>query len=79
VVTVRKRGSAAAPAKLPVVEGHFSSRLAPGEYVLRPYLPEPQCWSGEAITLSIAAKAKGPLTAAVSVRNRCVAHPDGAK
>jgi hypothetical protein len=79
VVAVRKRGSATALAKLPVVEGHFSTRLAPGEYVLRPYLPEPQCWSGEPITLSVTARAKGPLAAAVSVRNSCVAHPDAAK
>jgi hypothetical protein len=79
VVAVRKRGSATALAKLPVIEGHFSTRLAPGEYVLRPYLPEPQCWSGEPTTLSVTARAKGPLTTAVSVRNSCVAHPDAAK
>jgi hypothetical protein len=79
VVAVRKRGSATALAKLPVVEGHFSTRLAPGEYVLRPYLPEPQCWSGEPTRLSVTARAKGPLAAAVSVRNSCVAHPDAAK
>jgi hypothetical protein len=78
VVTVRKRGSTSLLAKLAVVEGRFSTRLAPGEYVLRPYLPEPQCWSGEPTTLSVVARAKGPLTAAVSVRNSCVAHPGAA-
>jgi hypothetical protein len=79
VVTVRKRGSATTLTKLPVVEGHFFTRLAPGEYVLRPYLPEPQCWSGEPTMVSVTARAQGPLTAAVSVRNNCVAHPDAAK
>jgi hypothetical protein len=63
-------------AKLPVTEGHFSTRLAPGEYVLRPYLPEPQCWSGEPARITVAAKARGPVPAAVDVSNGCVAHPD---
>ena len=47
MVNVRKRGSATVLATLPVVEGHFKIRLGPGEYVLHPYLPEPQCWSGD--------------------------------
>lgn len=75
VVTVRKRGSAAAPLELPVVEGHFSTRLAPGEYVLRPYLPEPQCWSGEPAPISVAAKAKGPVAASIDVSDSCVPRP----
>jgi hypothetical protein len=76
VVTVRKRGSASTLTKLPVVEGHFRIRLDPGEYVLQVYLPEPQCWSGEKTRLALDAKAKGPIAAALSVSNSCVAHPD---
>lgn len=76
LVTVRKRGSATTLTKLPVVEGRFSTRLAPGEYVLRPYLPEPQCWSGEPARVTVAAKAKGPIPASVDVSDSCVAHPD---
>jgi len=76
VVTVRKRGSTRSMAKLPITEGHFSTRLAPGEYVLRPYLPEPRCWSGESVRITVAAKAKGPIPAAVDVSDSCVAHPD---
>jgi hypothetical protein len=78
VVNVRKRGSAKLIATLAVTEGHFSVRLAPGEYVLRPYLPEPQCWSGEPTTITVAAKAKGPIPASLDVSNSCVAHPDAA-
>jgi hypothetical protein len=76
VVTVRKRGATNTMAKLPVSEGHFSIRLAPGEYILRPYLPEPQCWSGEADRIAVAATMRGPIAAALSVSDSCVAHPD---
>ncbi len=76
VVTVRKRGATNFLAKLPVSEGHFAIRLAPGEYVLRPYLPEPQCWSGESDRIAIAAKMRGPVAATVDVSNSCVAHPN---
>lgn len=76
VVNVRKRGSATLIATLPVTEGHFSIRLAPGEYVLRPYLPEPQCWSAEQAMIAVAAKAKGPVPASVDVSDSCVAHPN---
>jgi hypothetical protein len=76
VVNVRKRGSASVLATLPVTEGHFSIRLAPGEYVLRPYLPEPQCWSGESVRATVSARAKGPIPASVDVSNRCVVHPE---
>jgi hypothetical protein len=75
VVNVRKRGSTTVLAKLSVTEGHFSIRLAPGEYVLRPYVPEPQCWSGEPTMVTVAAKAKAPIPASVDVSNRCVAQP----
>jgi hypothetical protein len=76
VVNVRKRGSAKLLATLPVSEGHFSIRLAPGEYVLRPYLPEPQCWSGESLRVTVDARTKGPVPASVDVSDSCVAHPD---
>lgn len=76
VVNVRKRGSTQLIATLPVTEGHFSVRLPPGEYVLRPYLPEPQCWTGEPTMITIAVKAKGPVLASVDVSNGCVAHPN---
>jgi hypothetical protein len=76
VVNVRTRGSAKLLATLPVSEGHFSIRLAPGEYVLRPYLPEPQCWSGEPVRITVAARTKGPVPASVDVSDSCVAHPD---
>jgi hypothetical protein len=76
VVTVRKRGSATVLTKLPVTEGHFSTRLVPGEYVLRPYLPEPQCWSGSPAMVAVVSRTKGPVPVAVDVEDRCVAHPD---
>jgi hypothetical protein len=75
-ITVRKRGSATVLATLPVIEGHFRIRLGLGEYVLHPYLPEPQCWSGVPIPLTVPARWKGPIPVSVSVANACVAHPD---
>jgi hypothetical protein len=76
VVNVRKRGSDKVLATLPVTEGHFQVRLAPGEYVLRPHMPEPQCWSGEPVRITVAARAKGPVPASANVSDSCVAHPD---
>jgi hypothetical protein len=76
VVNVRKRGSTAVLAKVPVLEGHFQVRLAPGEYVLRSHLPEPRCWSGASVQIAVAAKTRGPVPAAVDVSDGCVAHPD---
>jgi hypothetical protein len=80
-INVRRRGSATVLATLPVVEGHFKIRLGPGEYVLHPYLPEPQCWSSipPVLGLKVTARWKGPITAPVSVVDSCVAHPDAAK
>jgi hypothetical protein len=75
-VDVRKRGSATVLATLPVVEGHFSIRLGPGEYVPRPYLPEPQCWSGLVERVKVTARTAGPIPASIEVTNACVAHPD---
>jgi hypothetical protein len=80
-INIRRRGSATVLATLPVVEGRFKIRLGPGEYVLHPYLPEPQCWSaiGSAVPLKVSARWKGPITAPISVVDSCVAHPDAAK
>jgi hypothetical protein len=79
VVKVRKRGSATVIATLPVVEGHFTVRLGFGEYVMRPFLPEPQCWSGPPMDVWVSRSLQGPLPASLYVSNSCVAHPDAAK
>jgi len=76
VVNVRKRGSATVLARLSVVEGHFKIRLGPGEYVLHPYLPEEECWSGEPERVKVTARMKGPIPASLEVSDSCVAHPD---
>lgn len=76
VVNVRKRGSATVLAQLPIVEGHFKIRLGPGEYVLHPILPEPQCWTGEPWRVKVTAKTQGPIPASLEVSDSCVAHPD---
>jgi hypothetical protein len=76
VVNVRKRGSATVLAQLPVVEGHFKIRLGPGEYVLHPYLPEEQCWSGEPERVKVTARMRGPIPSSLEVSDSCVAHPD---
>ncbi|HEX3736474.1 MAG TPA: hypothetical protein VHV53_02940 [Solirubrobacterales bacterium] len=76
VVNVRRRGSKALLATLPVVEGHFKIRLGAGEYVLHPYLSEEACWSGEPITLKVSPRMKSPVAATLDVNNSCVAHPD---
>ena len=79
VVNVRKRGSATVLATLPIVEGHFKLRLAPGEYVFHPYLPEESCWSGEPATVKVTARLKSPVPATLDVSNHCVAHPDAGR
>lgn len=80
-INIRKRGSATVLATLPVVEGRFKIRLSPGAYVLRPYLPEPQCWSsiGTTFPLEVSARWKGPITVPISVVDGCVARPGAAK
>jgi hypothetical protein len=77
-INIRKRGSATVLATVPVVEGRFRIRLAPGEYVLHPYLPEPQCWSSipPVLGLKVTARWKGPIKAPISLADTCVAHPD---
>jgi hypothetical protein len=76
VVKVRKRGSTAVLATVPIVEGHFKANLAPGYYEMRPFLPEPECWSGTKLDFLVSAKLKGPVPASLWVANKCVAHPD---
>ncbi|HTT93198.1 MAG TPA: hypothetical protein VMF55_00880 [Solirubrobacterales bacterium] len=76
VVKVRRRGSARVLATLPIVEGHFKIRLGPGYYEMRPFLPEPECWSGMKREVLVTAKAKGPVSAELRVANSCVVHPD---
>jgi hypothetical protein len=78
VVKVRKRGSATVLATLPVVEGHFKIRLGAGEYMMRPFLPEPQCWSGDVMAVWVSLKLRGPVPALLHVADSCVAHPDAA-
>jgi hypothetical protein len=74
LVNVRKRGSTTVIARLPVVEGHFSIRLAPGEYVFHPYLAEEQCWSADAVVASVIARSQSPVPVAMIATNRCVMH-----
>jgi hypothetical protein len=76
VVKLRRRGSAEVLATLPVVEGHFKIRLGFGEYMVRPFLPEPECWSGAKTAVWVSREFKGPLPASLHVSNHCVAHPD---
>jgi hypothetical protein len=73
VVTVRKRGSSRLLEKMPITEGHFSMPLGAGEYVLRPYLPEPRCWSGDPVRIIVSFAVSGPVPAALDVRNSCAA------
>jgi hypothetical protein len=76
-VTIRRKGVTSTLATLPVVEGHFKIRLAPGNYAIRVYIPpEPQCWSGGPVILKVIAKMKSPVPATVDVINSCVVHPD---
>jgi hypothetical protein len=76
VVKVRKRGSATVLAVVPIVEGHFKISLGAGQYMMRPFLPEPQCWSGAVMAVSVTPKLEGPVPASLQVSNSCVAHSD---
>lgn len=75
VVNVRRRGSTTVLATLPIVEGQFKLRLGAGNYVFHPYLPEPQCWSGEPVTAKVTAKMNSPVLTPLYVSDSCVAHP----
>jgi hypothetical protein len=76
LVNVRRRGSATVLARLPIVEGHFRIRLAPGEYVFHPYMAESQCLSADAVTAAVTARSKSPVAVTLEVTNACVVHPD---
>ena len=78
-INIRRRGSASVLATLPVVEGHFKTRLGPGEYVLHPHFSEPQCWSGIPAPLKVSARSQGPIAVPISAANACAAYPDAAK
>jgi hypothetical protein len=74
LVNVRKRGSSTVLARLPIVEGHFKIRLAPGDYVFHPYLSEEQCWSATPATAQVTPRSKSPVPVTLSATDRCVVH-----
>jgi hypothetical protein len=76
IINVRRRGSPTVIASLPVVEGHFKLRLAPGNYIAHPYLPEEECWSGAPAPFKVTANGVSPIALPLYVSNSCVAHPD---
>jgi hypothetical protein len=76
VVKVRKRGSTTVLATLPIVEGHFKIQLGPGRYMVRPFLPEPQCWSGPKMAIWVSLGLQGPVPSSLYVSNSCAAQPD---
>ena len=79
VVKVRRRGSSTVLMTLPVVEGHFKVRLGFGEYMMRPFLPDPQCWAGPMMAVWVSRSLQGPVPTSLYVVNSCVARPDAAK
>jgi hypothetical protein len=76
LINVRRMGSATVIARLPIVEGHFQIRLAPGEYIFHPYMAEDQCWSAEPWRVSVTARQQGPIETTLGVMNNCVVHAD---
>jgi hypothetical protein len=74
-VLVRRTGSAQMLMRLPVNEGHFHARLAPGRYVLLAHVGLP-CWTGTRQTVTV--EAGRFATAVLQVNDGCVVHPDGA-
>jgi hypothetical protein len=74
LVNVRKRGSTTVLARLPIVEGHFKTRLGPGQYVFHPYMAEEQCWSAEPVTAAVTSRLKSPVPVTLDATNRCVVH-----
>jgi hypothetical protein len=75
LVNVRRMGSAAVIARLPIVEGHFMIRLGPGQYIFHPYLAEEQCWSAEPWRVQVSPRQQGPIATSVGATNNCAAHP----
>jgi hypothetical protein len=76
VVKVRKRGSTAVLTTVRIIEGRFRIKLVPGYYAIRPFLPEPECWSGAKLTVWVDPAHPGPVPSTLRVANSCVAHPD---
>jgi type 1 fimbria pilin len=74
LINVRKVGSAAVIARLPVVEGHFKIRLAPGQYIFHPYMAEEQCWSAEPWRVEVSARERSPIPTSLGATNNCVVH-----
>jgi hypothetical protein len=77
LVNVRKRGSATVIVRLPIVEGHFKIRLAPGTYVFHPYMAEEQCWSAPPVTTELTSRLQSPVPVTLTATNRCIVHADG--
>jgi hypothetical protein len=75
VVKVRRQGSTTVLATVPIVEGHFKIALGFGRYMIRPFLPEPECWSGAKSAVWVSREWQGPLPSYLHVGNSCVAHP----
>jgi hypothetical protein len=76
LINVRRTGSATVIARLPVVEGHFKIRLAPGQYIFHPYMAEEQCWSAEPWRVEVNPRQRGPIATSVGATNNCVMHAD---
>jgi hypothetical protein len=76
LVNVRKLGSATVITRLPIVEGHFKIRLAPGQYIFHPYMAEEQCWSAEPWRVEVTARERSPIATSVGATNNCVVHAD---
>jgi hypothetical protein len=77
LINVRRMGSATVIARLPVVEGHFTIRLAPGQYIFHPYMAEEQCWSAEPWRVQVTARDHSPIPTTLGATNNCVVHADG--
>lgn len=76
LVNVREMGSATVIARLPIVEGHFKIRLAPGQYIFHPYMAEEQCWSAEPRRVQVMARDHSPIPTSLGATNNCVVHAD---
>ena len=76
LVNVRRQGSAMVIARLPIVEGHFKIRLAPGQYIFHPYMAEEQCWSAEPWRVEVSPRDQSPIATSLGATNKCVVHAD---
>jgi hypothetical protein len=76
LINVRKQGSATVLARLPILEGHFKIRLAPGQYIFHPYMAEEQCWSAEPWRVEVTPREQSPIATSLGTMNNCVVHAD---